>query len=44
VSEAMLYESPFVDVSPLGPDGLFETRDLDAIQGVLRELESRAAA
>jgi type I restriction enzyme R subunit len=42
VEPARLYESPFTDVTPRGPDGLFERMELDEL---LRSLEAvRASA
>ncbi|MBA2430594.1 MAG: restriction endonuclease subunit R, partial [Chthoniobacterales bacterium] len=39
-----LYTSPYTDVSPKGPDGLFKTREVDRIADVLDEVRSRAVA
>jgi type I restriction enzyme R subunit len=42
VSAARLYESPFTDLAPQGPDGLFGTAEVDAL---FRELDAvRATA
>lgn len=41
---ARLYESPFVDVSPSGPDGLFPDAQVDTILSVLEEIRARAVA
>lgn len=39
-----LYESPFIDISPLGPEGLFPSARVDQIVKVLSEITVRAAA
>lgn len=39
-----LYESPFTDLSPMGPDGLFETGVVDSLIGFLSQVRSRAIA
>ncbi|WP_211461994.1 DEAD/DEAH box helicase family protein [Collimonas silvisoli] len=39
-----LYESPFTDISPTGPDGVFPTAQVDLLFQVLGEIRSRAAA
>ena len=39
-----LYESPFIDLSPHGPDGVFSSAKVDQILGVLAEIRLRAAA
>ena len=41
---ARLYESPFTDVSPTGPDGVFADGRVDALIGVLHEVQDRALA
>ena len=38
----LLYESPFTDINPLGPDGLFESAWVDKIVETLRTIKSRA--
>jgi type I restriction enzyme R subunit len=40
----LLYESPFTDIVPQGPDGLFTSRQLDHLVGILEEVALRAAA
>lgn len=40
----MLYESPFIDNSPRGPEGLFSSEQVDQLVGVLRTIRERAAA
>ncbi len=42
MSAALLYESPFTDLSPHGPDGLFTSDEVDALIAVLDHV--RAAA
>lgn len=39
-----LYESPFLDISPQGPEGLFPAAKVDGIVRVLEEVMRRAAA
>lgn len=38
------YESPFTDVSPQGPEALFESSDVDRLLGVVDEVRRRAEA
>lgn len=44
VDPAMLYRSPFTDLSPRGPEGLFSSEEVDDLVAVLREIRERAAA
>ena len=39
-----LYESPFTDVNPRGPDGVFSSAQVDQLVAVLTEIRERAAA
>ncbi|MGV3614086.1 MAG: DEAD/DEAH box helicase family protein [Fimbriimonas sp.] len=39
---AMLYESPFTDINPLGPEGLFDSGSIDRIVSTLRGIRSTA--
>jgi type I restriction enzyme R subunit len=39
-----LYESPFTDLSPQGPDALFESSDVDRLLKAVADIRSRAAA
>ena len=39
-----LYESPFLDISPQGPEGLFPTAKVARMVQVLDEIAQRAAA
>jgi len=41
---ALLYESPFTDVSPHGPDGLFTSDEIDALVAVLDNVRASALA
>ena len=41
---ARLYESPFTDMSPRGPEGLFSSEQFDQLVGRLRAIRARAAA
>ena len=42
MSAALLYESPFTDLSPHGPDGLFSSDDVDALVAVLDHVHAAA--
>ncbi len=39
-----LYESPFTDVNPKGPEGLFSSAQVDQLVAVLAKIRERAAA
>ncbi|MDB9344569.1 type I restriction-modification enzyme R subunit C-terminal domain-containing protein [Nodularia spumigena CS-586/05] len=41
---ALLYESPFTDIAPQGPDGLFTSSHIDELVSVLEEVYERAIA
>ncbi len=41
---AILYQSPFIDITPRGPEGLFTSDEVDALVDVLRDIRERAAA
>jgi type I restriction enzyme R subunit len=40
----VLYESPFTDKSPRGPEGVFSSTQVDQLVAVLSEIRERAAA
>jgi type I restriction enzyme R subunit len=44
VDVSLLYESPFTDVSPQGPDALFTAEQLDRIMKLLDDIRSTAVA
>lgn len=44
MSPAMLYESPFTDVAPSGPETLFTSAEVDQLIAVVTEVSRRAAA
>ena len=44
MSHAALYESPFVDISPTGPEGIFSENKVRQIVSVLAEIRQSAAA
>ena len=44
VAPDRLYESPFTDVTPRGPDGLFSPADLDELMQVLESVRATALA
>lgn len=39
-----LYESPFTDINPHGPEGVFASAQVERLVAVLNEIEQRAAA
>ncbi len=39
-----LYESPFTDINPQGPDGVFTSEQVDDLVALLYEVRARAAA
>jgi len=41
---SLLYESPFTDVTPRGPDGLFTSAQLDELLAVLDQVRAAAVA
>jgi type I restriction enzyme R subunit len=41
---ALLYESPFTDITPQGPDGIFTTPQVDELISILNEVKANAAA
>lgn len=44
MSPELLYESPFTDITPQGPDGLFGSDQVDHLIDILTELKSMAKA
>ena len=44
MNAAILYESPFTDITPQGPDRLFTTAQLDDLCSLLEEVQARAVA
>ncbi len=44
MSPERLYESPFTDINPQGPEGVFPLATVDRLVGVLAEIRQRAAA
>jgi len=41
---ALLYESPFTDITPQGPDGLFTSEQVDELVSLLESVYARAVA
>jgi type I restriction enzyme R subunit len=41
---ALLYESPFTDITPRGPDGLFASADVDELIATLLRVRATAVA
>ena len=44
MSASLLYESPFTDITPRGPDGLFTSPQLRELMTILEEVRSAALA
>ncbi|MET8837082.1 DEAD/DEAH box helicase family protein [Micromonospora sp. NPDC004540] len=43
MDEGLLYESPFTDIAPHGPDSLFAEADIDRMVAILRSVRATAA-
>lgn len=42
MAAALLYESPFTDITPQGPDGLFTSAQVDKLFMLLEDVQARA--
>ncbi|HXT38566.1 MAG TPA: type I restriction-modification enzyme R subunit C-terminal domain-containing protein, partial [Candidatus Angelobacter sp.] len=40
----LLYESPFTDLNPQGPEGIFNSSQIDELVALLSEVRARAVA
>jgi type I restriction enzyme R subunit len=43
MTPARLYESPFTDINPRGPEGVFPTADVELLINVLARIRAAAA-
>jgi type I restriction enzyme, R subunit len=43
-SKPPLYESPFTDISPSRPEGLFTSQEVEELVGILDKIRDAAAA
>jgi type I restriction enzyme R subunit len=41
---ALLYESPFIDITPRGPEALFDDLQIEGLLSILAEIKARALA
>jgi type I restriction enzyme, R subunit len=41
---ALLYESPFTDLTPKGPDGIFSSDQIDELLAILIQIHATAIA
>jgi type I restriction enzyme R subunit len=41
---ALLYDSPFTDLCPQGPEGVFSSTQVDELVALLKEVHQRAVA
>ena len=44
MDQRLLYQSPFTDINPHGPEGVFTVAEVDTLVSVLDEFRKRAAA
>jgi len=44
MAASLLYESPFTDLTPRGPEGLFSSAQLSQLMGVLDQVRRAAMA
>jgi type I restriction enzyme, R subunit len=41
---ALLYESPFTDITPKGPDGIFSSEQVDELIAIIDQIRATAIA
>jgi len=44
IDASLLYESPFTDIAPRGPDGIFTTEQIDQLVEILHSVQVTAMA
>ncbi len=44
MNPGLLYESPFTDINPQGPEGIFNSSQVDDLVGLLNQINTRAVA
>ncbi|MEI6231351.1 MAG: type I restriction-modification enzyme R subunit C-terminal domain-containing protein, partial [Actinomycetes bacterium] len=44
IAASRFYESPFTDISAIGPDGLFTSAQVDEMVSIINDVKANAAA